>query len=249
MNDFKQSVVVFGASGGIGSSLCRRLADHGNRVLAVSRSIDRLAELQGLDGVQTAEADASDLESVKQLLLQLKKSWGELDSVVNCAGSLLLKAAHQTSFKEWREVLSANLDSAFNVVHASVRQLASPGGSIVLISSAAARTGFANHEAIGAAKAGVVGLTLSAAATYAPRGIRVNCIAPGLVETPLTRKLTENAFSLKVSQEMHPLGRIGKASDVVSGIQWLLDPEQSWMTGQVLGIDGGLSSVRPRQRA
>ena len=109
----------------------------------------------------------------------------------------------------------------------------------------AARAGLSNHEAIAAAKAGVIGLTLSAAATYARQHIRINCVAPGLVRSPLTRKLTESEAALKASTNMHPLGRIGEPSDVASALAWLLDPEQSWVTGQVLGVDGGLSSLRP----
>jgi len=87
---------------------------------------------------------------------------------------------------------------------------------------------------------------LSAAASYAARGIRVNCVAPGLVRTPLTARLTNNESSLKSSLAMHALGRLGEPGDVVRAIAWLLSPEQSWVTGQVLGIDGGLASVRPR---
>jgi 3-oxoacyl-[acyl-carrier protein] reductase len=120
------------------------------------------------------------------------------------------------------------------------------GGSIVLVSSAAARIGIANHEAIAAAKAGVAGLTLSAAATYAPRGIRVNCVSPGLVVSGLTQRITSNEASLKASVAMHALGRAGSPEDVASAIAWLLDPEQSWVTGQVLGVDGGLGSLRSR---
>jgi NAD(P)-dependent dehydrogenase (short-subunit alcohol dehydrogenase family) len=110
----------------------------------------------------------------------------------------------------------------------------------------AARIGLANHEAIAAAKAGVIGLTLSAASTYAPRGVRVNCVAPGLVRTPMTARLTQNEGALKASTAMHALGRIGEPADVAAAIAWLIGPESSWVTGQVLGIDGGLGSVRPR---
>ena len=124
--------------------------------------------------------------------------------------------------------------------------MARGGGSVVLLSTAAARHGLANHEAIAAAKAGLVGLALSAAATYGPRGLRVNCVAPGLVRTPLTERITSNEASLKASVAMHSLGRIGEPEEVASAIAWLLDPEQSWVTGQVLGVDGGLGSVRAR---
>ena len=120
------------------------------------------------------------------------------------------------------------------------------GGAIALVSSAAGRVGLVNHEAIAAVKAGVIGLTLSAAATYAPRGIRVNCVAPGLVRTPMTDRLTSNEAALRASAAMHALGRIGEPQDVASALEWLLSPEQGWVTGQVLGIDGGLASVRPR---
>lgn len=111
----------------------------------------------------------------------------------------------------------------------------------MLLSSAAARHGFANHEAIAAAKAGIIGLTLSAAATYARQKIRVNCVAPGLVRTPLTIGITSNEIMLKNSAAMHALGRIGEPEEVAAAIRFLLESE--WVTGQVLGVDGGLSSV------
>ena len=122
----------------------------------------------------------------------------------------------------------------------------SGGGSIVLMASAVAQRGMINHEAIAAAKAGVVGLALSAAATYARYNIRVNCVAPGLTRTPLTASLTQNELTLKASAALHPLGRIGEPDEVASAIRWFLSPEQSWVTGQVLAVDGGLSSLQSR---
>jgi NAD(P)-dependent dehydrogenase (short-subunit alcohol dehydrogenase family) len=120
----------------------------------------------------------------------------------------------------------------------------SSGGSIVLMSSAAARIGLPNHEAIAAAKAGIIGLVYSAAATYAARRVRVNAVAPGLVQTPLTEKITSNERSRGFSLALHPLGRLGEAADIASAIRWLLNPEQSWVTGQVLGVDGGLGTLK-----
>ena len=116
----------------------------------------------------------------------------------------------------------------------------------MLCSSVAARRGFVNHEAIAAAKAGVEGLALAAAASYARFGVRVNCVAPGLTRTDLTRSLTQNEVVAKISAALHPLGRIGEPAEVASAICWLLSEEQSWVTGQVLGIDGGLSHVQAR---
>jgi 3-oxoacyl-[acyl-carrier protein] reductase len=164
--------------------------------------------------------------------------------VANCVGSLLLKPAHLTSETDFAETVAANLTSAFAAVRAGARAMTKTGGSIVLVSSVAARVGLPNHDAIAAAKAGIIGLTLSAAATYARQRIRVNCVAPGLVRTPLTKRFTESEVALKASVNMHPLGRIGEPSDVASAMAWLLDAEQSWVTGQVIGIDGGLGSLR-----
>jgi NAD(P)-dependent dehydrogenase (short-subunit alcohol dehydrogenase family) len=124
--------------------------------------------------------------------------------------------------------------------------MAAQGGSVVLVSSAAARIGLANHEAIAAAKAGIEGLALAAAASYAPKGIRVNCVAPGLTRTPLTAKLWQNDLVAKASAGMHALGRLGAPEEIASAIDWLLDAEQGWVTGQVIGVDGGLSRVRSR---
>jgi NAD(P)-dependent dehydrogenase (short-subunit alcohol dehydrogenase family) len=170
-----------------------------------------------------------------------------LDGVVNCAGSLLLKPAHLTTAEEWAQTLNANLTTAFHVLRAATsRMMRTGGGSIVLMASAVALRGMINHEAIAAAKAGVVGLAQSAAATYARYNIRVNCVAPGLIRTPLTASLTTNESTLKASVALHPLGRIGEPEEVASAIAWFLAPENSWVTGQVLAVDGGLSRLQPR---
>jgi NAD(P)-dependent dehydrogenase (short-subunit alcohol dehydrogenase family) len=117
------------------------------------------------------------------------------------------------------------------------------GSSIALISSVAVQTGLPNHESIAAAKGAIEGITRSAAATYAPKGIRVNAVAPGLTETPATAALCKEP-ARKVSEKMHPLGRIGKPQDIASALAWLIDPENSWVTGQILHVDGGLGQLR-----
>ncbi len=198
-------------------------------------------------GAQCFALDATIPEEIDRLVDQIVALHKRIDGVVNCVGSLLLKPAHLTTDDEWASTLATNLNSAFFVLRSSVRAMRKTGGgSIVLISSAAARVGLSNHEAIGAAKAGIIGLALSAAATYARHQIRVNVIAPGMVRTPLTASLTTNSAVFKASTAMHALGRIGEPCDVAAAIEWLLHPHQSWITGQVLGIDGGLSTIWPQ---
>jgi len=209
--------------------------------------MDRLEALGHELSAHTEPADATDAKAVETVFTAAFEKLGRLDGVVNCCGSLLLKPAHVTTDEEWSHTLAANLTSGFYVLRSAVSRMKRAGaGSIVLVSSAVARRGMINHEAIAAAKAGLIGLAQSAAATYARFGIRVNCVAPGLTRTPLTHSLTSNETLLKASAGLHPLGRIGEPDEVASAIQWFLDPQQSWVTGQVLAVDGGLSSVQPR---
>ena len=236
--------IIVGAAGGIGSALSRRLKRLGAEPILFGRTADKLAELGKELDAATKTVDASNAAEFEAAVA----ASGPIQGIVNCAGSVLLKPAHLTSDSDWSETLRTNLTTAFHVVRSGSRLMMQTGGSIVLCSTAAARIGLANHEAIAAAKAGVIGLTLSAAATYAGRNIRVNCVAPGLVETPLTGKITSNEAALKASLAMHALGRVGKPEHVASAISWLLDPENDWVTGQVLGVDGGLGSVRATGR-
>lgn len=246
-----QRVLVIGAAGGIGSALVRLLAGRGDSIFLSGRDATRLSALAADVGMPHGVVDAAEPDDVDRVADEAVTSLGGLDAIANCAGSLLLKPAHLTSAVDWRETLATNLTSAFGCVRAAGRLLradaARPeGGSVVLLSSAAARIGLANHEAIAAAKAGVIGLALSAAATYARQRIRFNVVAPGLVRTPLTKGLVSSELAEKASVGMHPLGRLGEPEDVARAIAFLLDPAQAWITGQVLGVDGGLADLRSR---
>ena len=161
-------------------------------------------------------------------------------------GSILLKPAHLTSVDEYREQMALNIDSSFFTVKAAARAMMKSGGSIVLSSSAVGRIGLNNHEAIASAKAGIIGLARSAAATYAKRGVRVNAVAPGLVDTPLSARILSSKAGRKQSEAMHAVGRVGQPEDVADAITWLIRPSADWVTGQVIGVDGGLGTVRAR---
>ncbi len=241
-----ESYIVFGAYGGIGSALCRRLANKGVQFILAGRDEARLATLAAELGAQTFTLDATNTAQVEACVKQATESYGHIHGVANCVGSLLLKPAHLISEDDWDATIATNLKSAFAVVRAAAKSMGPQGGSIVRLATAAARIGLANHDAISAAKAGVEGLALAAAASYGSKGIRVNCVAPGMTKTPLTASLLQNEMMAKASAGMHVLGRIGEPEEVASAIAWLLDPEQSWITGQVIGVDGGLSRIRSR---
>lgn len=233
--------VVAAGYGGVGGALARRLALRGHELLLLGRNGDKLTALCAEINGRYAVLDLTQLEAVEAAVA----AFGPIDGIVNCAGSILLKPAHMTSEAEFQQTLDTNLKTAFVALRAGVKNMPG-GGSVVLISTAAARMGYANHEAIAAAKAGVLGLGLSAAATYASRNIRVNCVAPGLLDTPLAARITSNEAALKASSAMHALGRIGQPEDVASMIEFLLDPANSWITGQVFGVDGGLGTLRAK---
>jgi 3-oxoacyl-[acyl-carrier protein] reductase len=241
-----QAYIVIGAYGGVGSALSRRLAKKGANLLLAGRDEVRLASLAAELGAQTFALDASNVRQVELCMKQAVERFGPVSGVANCVGSLLLKPAHRLTEEEWDATIATNLKSAFAVVRGAAITMSQQGGSVVLLSTAAARIGLANHEAISAAKAGIEGLALAASASYASKGIRVNCVAPGMTRTPLTAKLLQNETMAKASAGMHALGRIGEPDEVASAIEWLLDPEQSWVTGQVIGVDGGLSRIRSR---
>lgn len=235
-------IFLIGATGGIGAATARRLAAAGAELTLAGRSEEKLLVLARELNARHVVVNAVDFDALETAV----QAAGPLTGIINCAGSLLLKPAHLTTEREWRETLDQSLTTAFATVRAGARAMMSTGGSIVLCATAAARAGFANHEAIAAAKGGVIGLMMAAAASYGARNIRVNCVAPGLVETPLTARITQNEASLKASQAMHVLGRIGQPEDIASAIAWLVNPENAWVTGQVIGVDGGLGTVRAR---
>lgn len=257
-----RTFLIFGGSGGIGRALVGRLLQNHPtaRVVATGRSVERLQALQTQypDATQqgrlhTHPMDASKSSDVDACLHMWADADHSLAGVAVCVGSIVLKPIHLTKDEDLADVIQQNILPAFYVTRASVKKFRQQntasqlvGGSILLFSSSAARIGLANHEAIATAKAGVEGLMRSTATTYARDRIRVNALALGLVETPLSSKLLDNDTKRQASNERHPLGRIGDVTEVSSLASWLLSDDAGWITGQVFTADGGLSSCQTR---
>lgn len=236
-------IILFGATGGIGSALARRLRPQHDLFLC-ARGEERLRALAGDLDCPWKIVDATRFAEVEAAFDQAKALGAPLAGAANCVGSIVLKPAHLTSEGDFDETVSINLKTAFAVTRAAGKHMGA--GSVVLFASVAGFVGLANHEAISAAKAGVAGLARSAAATYASRRLRFNVVAPGLVDTPLAARITGNPKALQASEAMHPLGRIANPEEVAEMAAWLLSEAQSFITGQVFSIDGGMSTVRGR---
>jgi NAD(P)-dependent dehydrogenase (short-subunit alcohol dehydrogenase family) len=241
-------VIITGGSGGIGAETARRLVDRGARVALVARDGDRLARVAAGLGPNAFSfpGDVLDVEGFGAIVDRIENEVGEIGGVVHAVGSIVLRPLHALSIEAWRETFEINATSAFVVVKATVtKMMRRRRGSFVLFSTVAARTGLQNHEAIAAAKGAVEGLVRSASISYARYGIRFNAIAPALTKTELSKSLWSSEAMLNASVAMHPLGRIGEPGDIAAAAAFLLSDDASWLTGQIIGIDGGLSAGHP----
>ncbi|MCX7109937.1 MAG: SDR family oxidoreductase [Proteobacteria bacterium] len=244
-------ILITGASGGLGKSLAKKLKAKGLSLALVSRRKEKISLLAQELNALAIEADISTPEGAEASLSACIARFGNPPSgLALCAGNTLIAPLHRTKPEQFRDCLSANLDTAYYTLQAYINQCLENDqpGSAVLVSSVVARIGVVNHEAIAACKGAIEALTRSAAATYAPKGIRVNAIAPGLMRSPLTERLfTSNSGKAIAAQ--YPLGRYGLTEDGAGAICWLLSDESNWVTGQIISVDGGFSSIRPLIRA
>ena len=235
-------IVITGGSGGIGSAVARRLAD-GATLALVARDEAHLTATAAELGAHAYPADVLDPDAFGAAIERIESELGEIDGLVHAVGSIVLRPMHALSLEDWRRTLDVNVTSAFIVMKAVIaRMMRRRRGSVVLFSSVAAQTGLSNHEAIAAAKGAVEGLVRSAAISYSRYNVRVNAVAPALVKTELSKSLWSNDAMLAASSAMHPLGRVGEPGDAAAAAAYLLSDDASWITGQILGVDGGLSA-------
>lgn len=236
MNFEKKNILVVGGSSGIGLSLVKLLHEKNANVYVVSRS----ASDEWPAVVKYLQADVTgNLDLLADFLP------GELHGLVYSAGSINLKPFNRLTENDFLYDYRINVLGAVSTIQQSVKQLKNAGASsIVLISSVAAKIGMPYHASIAAAKAAVEGLAVSLAAELAPQQIRVNVVAPSLTDTPLAQNLLSSPEKREASAKRHPLGKIGQPEDISRLIAFLLSEESTWITGQVIGVDGGLGKLK-----
>lgn len=231
-------IAILGATGGIGAALAKRVLAAGGTPLLLARDAARLQALAAeLPGAESHVVDVADVAAVRAALA------GPLAGLAYCVGSIVLKPFARATEADFLDAFRLNVLGAAMAVQAAAPELAKSGGAVVLFSSIAARVGFGLHTVIGTAKAAVEGLTVALAAELSPE-VRVNCIAPSLTRTRIAEPLTRNAQMADAIAKLHPIPRLGEPDEMAALAAFLLGPDAGWISGQVLPVDGGRSSLR-----
>lgn len=238
-----RTALITGASGGIGDAIARQLHAQGATVVLAGRRRDALAALAGALGerVRIEVAELAEPEATERLIAAADAGGG-LDVLVNNAGLTRDNLALRIKDEDWQTVLDVNLTAAFRLSRAALRgMMRRRWGRIVNITSIVAVTGNPGQANYAAAKAGMIGMTKSLAAEVASRGITVNCVAPGFIETPMTDALAEEQRRRLL--ERVPAGRLGSGADVAAAVGYLASAEAAYITGQTLHVNGGLAMI------
>jgi len=239
--------IVTGASGGIGGAIARELAARGGRVALVSTSLERAqSAARRIDGETIALAGSVErVEDAQRLIEDTLACWGAVHILINAAGVIVRTASRDLAERDWDRVLDTNLKGTFNMCQSAARLALIPSGRgcVLNVSSARALVGTTGgYAAYAASKAGVNGLTRQLAAEWAPYGIRVNAIAPATVDTPLAEDVLRNSGRREAIVARIPLGRLATPADIVGPAIFLCSRGASYITGQVLYIDGGFTT-------
>ncbi len=239
-----KTALVTGASGGIGAAIARTLHAQG---AAVALSGTRVAALESLAGelggrVHVTPCDLSDRESVEKLIPAAEAAMGQVDILVNNAGLTRDGLFLRMKDDDWDTVIAVNLTATFRLARAAVKgMMKRRGGRIISITSIVGVTGNPGQGNYAASKAGMIGMSKSLAAEVASRGVTVNCVAPGFIESPMTDALNDKQKEAILTQV--PAGRLGQGADVAAAVAYLASAEAQYVTGQTLHVNGGMAMI------
>jgi 3-oxoacyl-[acyl-carrier protein] reductase len=229
-----KNILIVGASSGIGLETAKALLSKGYKVYSASRT------KPDLGGIDYFPWDATNPDN--SVFANLPD---EIHGIIYCPGTINLKPFHRLSQDDFKKDFQVNVLGAVSVIQAILPKLKkADGATIVLFSTVAAKLGMGFHASVAASKGAIEGLTLSLAAELAPSKIRVNCIAPSLTDTPLAKNLLSSDEKKDASNKRHPIGRFGTSTDIANITSFLVSDESSWITGQILGVDGGMGSIK-----
>ena len=232
--------LIFGATGSIGSSLAHQLKDSNQEAHLISRNEEELKSISEKLGFSYTVADVIEDGFVDQIKSDMTDS--NVKGLTYCIGSIDLKPLKRVTESDMNQCMKLNLYSAIEAIQGFQDELNKNNGSIVLFSSVAAQKGFTNHTIIASAKAAIEGLTVTLAAELAP-SIRVNCIAPSLTDSKISQSMLKSEVVADALAKAHPLKRLGQGQDSASLAKFLLSEDSAWVTGQIIGVDGGRSRL------
>ncbi|MDB3903269.1 SDR family oxidoreductase [Candidatus Pelagibacter sp.] len=233
-----EKYLIFGATGSVGSSLAEQLKNSGNDIHLVARNENEVQAIAEKLGCSYTVADVLEDGFIEKV----KSDINEIKGVAYCVGSIDLKPLRMVTEIDMNKCMKLNLYSAIEVIKGFQESLKKNKGSVVLFSTVAAQRGFTNHTIIASAKAAVEGLTVTLAAEFAPN-IRVNCIAPSLSKSKIAEPMLKNPAIAEGIAKAHPLKRLGEGKDSAALAKFLITEESSWITGQIIAVDGGRSKL------
>ena len=235
-----QKYLIFGATGSVGSNLAIQLSQANKEIHLIGRND---VELEKLSSELGCDYTVLDILS-DDIYENLKNKFDDIDlaGIAYCIGSIDLKPLKKTNKEDFQKCLKLNFFPIIEVIKALQDNLKKNKGSIVLFSTVAVKKGFANHSIIASVKGAIEGLTVSLAAEFAPN-IKVNCIAPSLTNSKIAEPILKNKIMTEGIAKVHPMKRIGEGKDSAAMAKFLLTKESSWITGQIIGVDGGRSTL------
>ena len=233
-----EKYLIFGATGSVGSSLAEQLKNSGNDIHLVARNESEVKAIAEKLGCSYTVADVLEDGFIEKV----KSDINDIKGVAYCVGSIDLKPLRMVTEADMNKCMKLNLYSAIEVIKGFQESLKKNKGSVVLFSTVAAQRGFTNHTIIASAKAAVEGLTVTLAAEFAPH-IRVNCIAPSLSKSKIAEPMLKNSAIAEGIAKAHPLKRLGEGKDSAALAKFLITEESSWITGQIIAVDGGRSKL------